>query len=357
MVTNEQSVFFSYAWGLEREEIVNQIDQSLQARGIKVVRDKRDLGYRGSIRNFMEQIGKGDCVIVVISDKYLKSPNCMFELVEVAENKQFTDRIIPVILPDAKIYNPSDRLDYVKYWEDEKAKLDQKMRSLSDLSGLGGIREELDDYDRFRDEISNLTSILKDMNALTPDMHRASDFTEIYEAIKNRLDAALQNGTKSDRSDSNMQSTPQKEKQTMDPITLAAAAATILSPFIKKAGEAAAEKLGEKLPDTVGKIWGAITKKSSSATEAASDLAKNPDDADNEVVFKKQLQKAFEKDQELASMVAELLEKAKSEASISNVGDGAVATGGSTAVGKIEINGDLSGNLTIGNNNSVNSNK
>ena len=54
----EQSVFISYAWGGEREEVVNQIDQALQKRGIKIIRDKRDLGYKGSINEFMERIGQ-----------------------------------------------------------------------------------------------------------------------------------------------------------------------------------------------------------------------------------------------------------------------------------------------------------
>ena len=83
----EHSVFISYAWGEEREEIVNEIDEALQKRGLKIVRDKRDLDYKGFISQFMERIGQGNCVIVVISDKYLRSENCMFELVEIAENK------------------------------------------------------------------------------------------------------------------------------------------------------------------------------------------------------------------------------------------------------------------------------
>jgi len=50
----ENSIFISYAWGEEtdeREAIVNRLDQSLQKRGIKIVRDKRDLGYKGMIRD------------------------------------------------------------------------------------------------------------------------------------------------------------------------------------------------------------------------------------------------------------------------------------------------------------------
>jgi len=182
----EQSIFISYAWGGEREEIVNQIDQALQQRGIKIIRDKRDLGYKGSINEFMERIGRGNCVIVVISDKYLRSPNCMFELVEIAEGKQFHDRIFPVVLADANIYDPIKRIEYVKHWEVKRTELAEAMKTL-DPANLQGIREDMDLYDRIRDKVSGLTSILKDMNTLTPDMHRDSDFSDLYNAIEKRM--------------------------------------------------------------------------------------------------------------------------------------------------------------------------
>lgn len=189
-MVSEQVVFISYAWGEEtheREAIVNQLDQSLQKRGIKIVRDKRDLGYKGSIGKFMERIGEGDCVIVVISDKYLRSKNCMFELVEIAEHKQFAERIFPIILSDAKIYDPVDRIDYAQHWEKEKEKLNEKLRTLSDFSNLQGVHEELNNYDRFRREIDELTFVLKDMNTLSPDLHRNSDFNDLYLAIEKRI--------------------------------------------------------------------------------------------------------------------------------------------------------------------------
>lgn len=185
----EQTVFISYAWGGEREEIVNQIDQALQQRGIKITRDKRDLGYKGSIQGFMERIGQGNCVIVVVSDKYLRSPNCMFELVEIAENKQFHDRVFPIVLADADIYNPVKRLGYVKYWEEKRAELASAMKDV-DPANLQGIREDMDLYDRIRDKVSGLTSILKDMNTLTPEIHRNENFSDLYSAIEKRVQEA-----------------------------------------------------------------------------------------------------------------------------------------------------------------------
>lgn len=182
----EQFVFISYAWGDEREEIVNKIDKALQERGLKIIRDKRDLEYKGSIQKFMEKIGRGDCVIVVISDKYLRSPNCMFELVAVAENKDFSDRIFPIIWKDANIYDPLTRIKYVEHWETARKKLAKAMKKL-DPANLQGLREEMDLYDYIRDKISGLTSILKDMNALTPEMHEELNFSQLYDAIEKRV--------------------------------------------------------------------------------------------------------------------------------------------------------------------------
>lgn len=186
MADYEQAVFISYVWGGEREEIVDQIDQALQKRGLQIIRDKRELGYKGSISQFMERIGQGNCVIVVISDKYLLSPNCMFELVEIADGEQFHDRIFPIVLGDANIYDPLKRIEYVKYWELKRAELAEAIRTL-DPANLQGIREDMDLYDRIRDKISGLANTLKDMNTLTPDMHSDSDFDDLYNAIEKRM--------------------------------------------------------------------------------------------------------------------------------------------------------------------------
>jgi hypothetical protein len=185
MVDNHQ-VFISYAWGGESERIVNELDADLQSKGIMVIRDKRDLGFKGMIRDFMQQIGRGHAVIIVISDKYLKSPNCMFELVEISRNKDFYDRVFPIVLGDADIYNPVNRIKYIKHWEDKVKELDEAMRSVSSAN-LQGMREEIDSYDEIRDNISNLTFFLKDMNTLTAEMHENSNFASLLVTLEKRL--------------------------------------------------------------------------------------------------------------------------------------------------------------------------
>jgi hypothetical protein len=183
---DNHQVYISYAWGGESERIVNELDADLQSKGIMVVRDKRDLGFKGMIRDFMQQIGRGHAVIVVISDKYLKSPNCMFELVEIARNKDIYDRVFPIVLGDADIYDPIRRLEYIRHWEIKRAELAQAMKEV-DPANLQGIREEMDSYDEIRDNISNLTFFFKDMNTLTPEMHENSNFASLITTLEKRL--------------------------------------------------------------------------------------------------------------------------------------------------------------------------
>ena len=182
----EKEIFISYAWGGKSEEIVNQLDKTFQEKGITIVWDKQDLDFKGRIKEFMERIGRGKGVIVVISEKYLESENCMFELVQIAQNGQFYDRIFPIVLDDAKIYKPINRIEYVKYWEEQIHQLDEAMKSVSSAN-LQGFREDIDLYTEIRNTIAELTNILRDMNALTPEIHSESGFDELFEAIERKL--------------------------------------------------------------------------------------------------------------------------------------------------------------------------
>lgn len=181
-----KEIFVSYAWGGESEEIVNQLDAAFQAKGITLVRDKRDLGFKGLIKEFMTQLGRGKGVIVVISEKYLKSENCMFELVEIARNGDFYDRIFPIVLADANIYKPIDRVKYVQYWEQQIQELDEALKSVGSAN-LQGLREDIDLYVKIRETIAGLTDTLKNMNALTPEEHRESGFAALIEAVERKM--------------------------------------------------------------------------------------------------------------------------------------------------------------------------
>lgn len=154
----------------------------LRQRGLDVIRDRDELNYRDSIRAFMRRLGAGGAVIVVISRAYLESPNCMFELTEIAKARNISRRVFPIILPDARIYDPFARLRYVKYWEMKRKELDVAMRQVGQ-ENLQGIREDLDLYDTIRNTIAAITSVLRDMNVAGADCDRKAGFAQLYDAI------------------------------------------------------------------------------------------------------------------------------------------------------------------------------
>jgi hypothetical protein len=141
----------------------------------------------------------------------------------------------------------------------------------------------------------------------------------------------------------------------MDLSTLATAATAFLSPYLVKAGEKAAETVGEKLPEVAGKVWNAIMatfKGKPAAEEASKDLVANPEDEDNRAAFHKELRKVLEADPALAIELTRLLEKAQRESSesIIQTGSGAVATKGGVAAGAsgVAVGGDVQGGITLG---------
>jgi hypothetical protein len=182
-----KEIYISYAWGGESEEIANRLDEAFKEKGITIIRDKRDLGFKGRIKEFMERIGRGKCVIVVISNKYLESRNCMFELMQIAKSGDFYGRMFPVVLDDAKIYDPEDRINYVQHWEKKKKALDDKMKSVG-AEYLDGFREDIDLYAYIRKYLPRLRDILRDMNTLTVEIHSETGFEELVKAAAAKME-------------------------------------------------------------------------------------------------------------------------------------------------------------------------
>jgi internalin A len=140
-------LFVSYAWGddtpegRKREEVVDRLCAAAQARGIRILRDRKTMGLGDSIAKFMNRLAQGQRIFVVLSDKYLKSPYCMFELLEIwrncfQEEQRFLDRVRILALPDAKIFSISDRLKCATYWHEERLRIESEVKAY-DITRLG----------------------------------------------------------------------------------------------------------------------------------------------------------------------------------------------------------------------------
>lgn len=184
----ENAVFVSYAWGNESERDVDDLERFFSKHGISIVRDKKNLDYKSSIEAFEQRMGRGQCIVLVISDKYLRSEHCMHELLMLNENRNLRERIFPVVLADAHIYSPLDRLNYIKYWDEKIQKLNLAIKGVNVMTNLANIMANLEKYARIRASFDYLTDLLSDMNTLTPEIHAISGFSALISAVERSMD-------------------------------------------------------------------------------------------------------------------------------------------------------------------------
>jgi len=199
-----RAVYISYAWDdvgdtrPSREEIVNRMERSLLKNGYDVRREKTKLGYTGLISAYMAEVGRGGCVIAVLSDKYLRSLFCMYELLEVYRNQDFHKRVCPVVLPDADVEELAHRISYYsEYWMSEFQQYQEQIKQYQEQikSPEPAIlsRQDLERIDRYRDisqEVGKVLSFIANMNhlTLTPEMLEENDFA----ILRRHIDACLE---------------------------------------------------------------------------------------------------------------------------------------------------------------------
>ncbi len=178
------SVYVSYAWKEEEQNrLVDKLGEACAARGIELRRDKTSIAYGDSIRRFMDEIGTGGHVVLVLSDAYFKSEYCMYELRQIYDNKDFRQRVNPIVLSGTPFHKPKDHIPYVKYWEQEIADLQAGLNELSDQKYTLELRKDLDGYAECRRLIVELQSTLADMNTLTEEVHVGTDFAALLDRI------------------------------------------------------------------------------------------------------------------------------------------------------------------------------
>lgn len=159
--SNDKTIFLSYNW--HDGEIADRIDRHLsRIHGITVKRDVRDIGKWKSIRDFMKSIRQQDYAVVIVSDLYLKSKNCMFEVIEVMKEQEYVDRIFPAVV-ERSIYDPLARVEYIKYWQQECDKLETAIKGM-DPSSTVELAADLRRYKSISSSMGEFLDMVSDMN-------------------------------------------------------------------------------------------------------------------------------------------------------------------------------------------------
>ena len=168
---DNKTIFLSYNW--HDGEFANRIDKKLSVfPNLVVKKDVRDIGPWKSIREFMKSIRKQDYAILIISDSYLRSKNCMFEVTEIMKESEYKSKILPAVV-HPEIYDPLVRVKYIKYWQEECDKLEAAIREL-EPANVTELVADLKRYKSIASSIGEFLSMVADMN--NPDIQEIEKY-------------------------------------------------------------------------------------------------------------------------------------------------------------------------------------
>lgn len=192
-------IFISYCWN--DNEFADLIDKDLQNMGYTLTRDIRDIGFKDSIKKFMESIGNHDFVISIISDNYLKSVNCMYEISEVMRSREYKDKMLLLILKDsdteflsslpkkstmiaANVYTLEQRIEYIVYWEEKEKEYSERISKITQETSKIQPLQELKKIQNITSNISEFLSEISDWNNTNLSELKESNYASFIKEIK-----------------------------------------------------------------------------------------------------------------------------------------------------------------------------
>lgn len=159
-------IFISYNWS--SAEIVDELESILIGCHFQVSRDIRDIGNWESINDFMNTIPLHNYIILVISDAYMKSANCMYEAIL---SVQSNPKHLCIFTTLNDIYRSDYKDSILYYWKNIKIPINEQ-----DARKIRIIQEKISVFINFVSDKNN------------PIFNDVFDFTEKF-IEKNKIDA------------------------------------------------------------------------------------------------------------------------------------------------------------------------
>ena len=193
------TVFISYASC--DEPIADIIERTiLDKLGDRVLISRYTrLEYKDSFKAFMNSIQDHDYVLCIVSDSYLKSRACMYEVGETIKDHHYKDRLLFVVLSEAErkhygdsapeiiesgIYDPLKRAEYILYWQKSYEDLRKRVDELDVEAARPLIQVLKETGDIYRNDIGEFMEFLSDENGKSFSRLAENEFDDIIKLIK-----------------------------------------------------------------------------------------------------------------------------------------------------------------------------
>lgn len=190
MATQKPKIFISY--NHTDKKLAQTIEEDVSITDYEIIRDERDLKYTEDIESFMKKIRRCDFALILVSDRFLKSVACMYEMAEFLKDENSFDRILPIVIADYKqegelkkgadIYTTEGLTNYIAYWEDEEKKLREQLERL-DISNLSNLAKELSHIIQIQKLIGDFIFLLRKIKHINQEDLKNSSYKDLLERI------------------------------------------------------------------------------------------------------------------------------------------------------------------------------
>lgn len=119
-----------------------------------------DLAAWEKLSAFMKTIRTKDFAVLVITEQYLKSEACLYEVTELKKDDDWREKTMFCVLDDS-IYDLDNHSQYIRYWEDKAKRLDKEIDTISNSASaeqsirLRQLRNVADNIGAFLTEVSD----------------------------------------------------------------------------------------------------------------------------------------------------------------------------------------------------------
>ncbi|MBI9065117.1 MAG: tetratricopeptide repeat protein [Marinilabiliaceae bacterium] len=173
-------IFIAYC--RDNKNKADEIDNDFKKVGISLTRDIRDAEQKTNLKEYLSSVRVQDYMLMLISDSFLKSVSCMFELLEVFKEKGFKNRILQIILGNADIFTLKGKLSYIQFWENEYAELSILARN-SSPKNLGAITNKLKELDFLCKQIGEFLEFLSNELSVSFPLLKMKNYKHILDFV------------------------------------------------------------------------------------------------------------------------------------------------------------------------------
>lgn len=186
------TVYISYKWKGFSMDAVDTLCDLFQLKQIYYKRDREDCRYGDNITDFMDEIRAGKFVVVVFSEAYLKSFNCVYELAGVLEHSDYMKRIFPIVIEES-VREDNKYEELANYWEGQKSNKELIVKRIisQDKEVVVPLKKKVALIETYIHELNKLDEVLESLNAYSYEELVNWNFEPLLAKIHERLNTGL----------------------------------------------------------------------------------------------------------------------------------------------------------------------